>query len=135
MQSNRPYKKPFSGWHGKKENIHKREPVKFNEREIWWVAVGVNVGYEIDGKGEDFLRPTLILKKTSKENFIGIPITSNKKELPGYFIYQSKVIDGSIIFEQARVMSSRRLIDRMEIVSKNRFRNVMDAFLNYLNPR
>lgn len=37
-----------------------------NDGDIWWCAVGKNVGIEIDGKGRRFSRPVLIMKKLSK---------------------------------------------------------------------
>ena len=38
---------------------------RIHEGEIWWVRLGVNVGYEIDGKSSDFSRPVIIIKKSS----------------------------------------------------------------------
>ncbi len=51
-------KKDFEEWHNQKARIHesKKRP-GFHEREIWWCALGVNVGFEQDGGGKDFLRP------------------------------------------------------------------------------
>ncbi|MYE38514.1 MAG: type II toxin-antitoxin system PemK/MazF family toxin [Candidatus Spechtbacteria bacterium SB0662_bin_43] len=89
----------FSVWHRQKKTLQSRRSVIFKEREIWWCSVGINVGYEVDGKGQDFARPVLVLKKVSNENFIGLPITSVKKDLPGYFEYKDHYINGSFIFE------------------------------------
>ncbi len=58
--------KDFEAWHKKKVGIHKKpKTVFFHEREIWWCALGANVGNEQDGKGALFTRPVLILKKGS----------------------------------------------------------------------
>lgn len=54
----------FSAWLRVQQRLQHRSAVKFNEREVWWCAIGVNVGYEIDGKGKDFARPVLVLKKS-----------------------------------------------------------------------
>ena len=35
----------------------------FSEREVWFLKIGVNVGYEQDGNGKEYLRPAIILKK------------------------------------------------------------------------
>ena len=44
--------KDFDRWNKKKKALDaKAEPLYFHEGEIWWVHLGVNVGYEIDGKG------------------------------------------------------------------------------------
>ncbi|MBL0708471.1 MAG: hypothetical protein JJW00_05435, partial [Sulfurimonas sp.] len=45
----------FDIWSGKKQNIHKKEQfVQFKERDILFLSVGQNVGYEQYGKGEEF---------------------------------------------------------------------------------
>jgi len=38
----------------------------FLEGEVWWTALGVNIGHEIDGKNEFCERPVVILKKIDK---------------------------------------------------------------------
>ena len=55
-------RKDFSLWHTRKTFVHneKQRPF-FSEREVWFCAMGENVGYEQDGRGENFLRPVLIL--------------------------------------------------------------------------
>jgi mRNA interferase MazF len=71
----------ISGFSRKKESHYKVSPPPlFKERDIWWVSIGVNVGFEEDGKHEKFLRPVLILKKFNKELFLGIP-NSDKIQL------------------------------------------------------
>lgn len=56
-------KKYFWKWHTKKEQLDKTKgSALFHEREVWWCALGVNVGYEQDGGQEDFERPVVILK-------------------------------------------------------------------------
>ena len=62
-------KKEYGKWHKKKEVLNERQDIDtifFREKEVWWVALGVNIGFEQDGKGEEFRRPILILKKFKK---------------------------------------------------------------------
>ena len=76
------YKKDFDRWNKVKKNAHSSNTqTRFKEREIWWCRVGVNVGYEIDGKSESFMRPVLVLKKITADTFIGIPLTRKKKDV------------------------------------------------------
>ena len=35
--------------------------VSFKERDIFWVSIGQNIGYEQNGKSDIFSRPVLIL--------------------------------------------------------------------------
>ena len=74
-------KKDFDGWNEHKKIANNSEfSLYFYEREIWWCAVGVNIGFEQDGKGIKFARPVLVLKKYSKNVFVGVPLTTAKRE-------------------------------------------------------
>ena len=56
--------KNFDQWNELKKHInHRRSNFFVKERQIWYVHLGHNVGFEEDGKGGDFKRPVLILKK------------------------------------------------------------------------
>ena len=45
----------FSEWMTVKDEIHKSGFItKFSEGQIWWAALGKNVGVEINGKHENF---------------------------------------------------------------------------------
>ncbi|MEK7607883.1 MAG: hypothetical protein AAB484_03120 [Patescibacteria group bacterium] len=73
-------KKDYSKWHIEKSDIHelKNRPF-FHERDIWFTSIGANIGFEIDGKGEKFLRPVIIIKKFNNESFWGISMTKKEK--------------------------------------------------------
>lgn len=74
-------KKDFLHWHNKKENINEKDKrAYFHEREVWWCSIGANVGYEQDGKGNDFTRPVLIIKGFSKEVFFMCSAYYKRKE-------------------------------------------------------
>ena len=58
------YFKDFEEWNKIKKEIELSDYIPyFDIGEIWWCALGVNIGVEVDGKGNDYLRPVLILKK------------------------------------------------------------------------
>ena len=72
--------KDFWKWHGKKENIHDEgHRVFFHEREIWFCHLGANIGFEEDGKGENFGRPVVVFRKFNNEVFWGVPLTTRTK--------------------------------------------------------
>ncbi len=65
--------KDFDNWNEKKKAIEGRfSNIIFRERDIWWCSVGINVGNESCGKGKDFQRPVIILKKLNQNSFIGL---------------------------------------------------------------
>ena len=127
------YVKLFDDWNIEKQLIDNKQPLNFNAREVWWCSVGVNVGYEIDGKGNNFQRPMLVYRKVAVNQCLCFPITKNIKNLPGYFRFKGSVIDGSIIFEQIKTVDSKRMINRIEIIGEDEFRVIDNAFLEYLN--
>ncbi len=51
----------------------------FKEGQIWWCSLGQNIGSESFGKGENFRRPILIIKKLSADLCIALPLTSKEK--------------------------------------------------------
>jgi hypothetical protein len=75
--------KNFADWFRLKpvlDNAEDLNRVLFQEREVWNCHWGANIGFEIDGKNRDFLRPALVFKKLSHNTFIGIPLTSKKQK-------------------------------------------------------
>lgn len=71
----------FDTWNIEKKRISATEPnapVFINQREIWFVKMGKNIGFEEDGK-ENFLRPILVLKKVGNL-FFTAALTSRGKE-------------------------------------------------------
>lgn len=66
----------YDRWNEIKKDIAKKEQfLTFKVREIYWLNVGQNIGYEVFGKGSDFLRPVLVFRKFSKDSFLGVPLT------------------------------------------------------------
>ena len=54
--------KDFYAWNEKKICLDQSKKYRHpREQEIWWCSIGLNVGTEIYGKGEDFARPVLII--------------------------------------------------------------------------
>lgn len=73
--------KDFDNWNNKKKSLeNKSSSYLFKTGDIWWCSVGLNIGTESCGKGTDYQRPVLVLKKLSKENCIGIPLSTQKKD-------------------------------------------------------
>lgn len=121
--------KHFDEWNEIKKLRHSsgRIPV-IKDGEIWWCAMGENVGVEINGKNESFSRPVLVLKKLSRFGFMGIPLTSREHEGSWYvgFVFRDKKQTAALA--QARVMSVSRLYERMGVTTRGDFQKVKDGF-------
>lgn len=118
-------KKEFQKWHNKKSVIDQieRRPF-FHEGEIWWCTLGVNVGFEQDGGGEDYLRPVIIYKKFNNEVFWAIPLTHTDKKTKYYFqlTKEGDSPTSTAILSQIRLVDARRLSHKLELnVSKDDF--------------
>lgn len=103
-------KKNFQEWHTRKEFLHaeKQRPF-FHEGEVWFCSLGVNVGFEQDGRGEEFLRPIVVVKKFNQEVCWGIPITKSCKQGQHYFPFQLNEKLSTAILSQIRLIDGKRL--------------------------
>ena len=48
--------KDFDKWNIIKKQVNTKEVIRdlfFYEREVWWCSLGLNVGYEQDGKNDE----------------------------------------------------------------------------------
>ena len=95
----------------------------FHEREIWDCYLGENVGFEQDGKGDQFLRPVVILRKFNNEVLWAIPLTSAIKKSPYYFVisFGEDTKKSSVILSQTRLIDAKRLAYTIGEVSKEEF--------------
>jgi mRNA interferase MazF len=110
------HKKDFDLWNTEKKELDagvSNAGLYIHEREVWWAAIGVNIGTEMDGKNEQHERPVLVVRKLGKEQFLGIPLTSRVKE--GVFYIPIKYNDrvGTACISQVRVMSICRLLRKI----------------------
>ena len=118
-------------WIKLKEKLHGNasRPPLFKEGEIWWCYVGENVGAEVNGKGEQFTRPVLIFKKYDKFSFFAIPLTTKKKVGTWYcsFRYGGDLQNAQLA--QGRVVSYKRLKERIGKIDSSDFEKIKKAFL------
>ena len=121
----------YDNWNLKKQKINRKKSfLNPKIREIWWCTFGVNIGREIYGKGEDFLRPVLVINTEMDSMFIGIPLTS--KLYPDLHKKTIITADGKkhgILFYQIKSFDRRRLVKKMYIISKNKYKKIFKNFV------
>ncbi|HAH54299.1 MAG TPA: toxin-antitoxin system protein [Flavobacterium sp.] len=115
--------KDFDHWNEVKKRTEAQEKYPlFKEREIFNARIGENVGFEQCGKGDDFIRPVLILKKLTKEMFFGIPLSTAPKEGSFFFKFQFvELIESTALLAQMKLFSSKRLLNKMGMIDKENF--------------
>jgi mRNA interferase MazF len=104
-------KKDFAAWNSKKIIVNDAEPIPFfHERGIWFCFIGVNVGFEQDGQGNDFQRPVVIIKKFNNEICWAIPLSKTKKRGKYYFAFSfSHAVISVAIISQIKLIDAHRL--------------------------
>lgn len=135
MSDIQKYTKDFDGWIAKKKEYHYREalPPMFKERDIWWVSIGINVGFEEDGKHERYLRPVLVIRKFNRELFLGIPMSTKIKD-NRYYI-QVSVGDEivSALISQIRVFSAKRMQDKLAELDGGDFERIKNEVVKMIS--
>jgi len=127
--------KRYRAWHKLKRKIHDDPsvPAGYKEREVWWLCLGHNVGFEEDGKGDNFNRPVLIVKGFSKRLFWGIPLSTTGKRGP---YYHPLVINGTVsvaLLSQLRVFDTKRLINKTGMLGQKDFAEIKLKLIDYLS--
>jgi len=112
--------KDFDKWNDKKKETQKIDnTVLFYEREVWWCIVGTNVGVEIDGKHELFLRPVVIARKFNKFMALVVPTTTQDKDNKYYLKVSGE--DGktyNACLSQIKTISSKRLYRKIGTIKE-----------------
>lgn len=126
--------KQFNLWNKIKKDIDsKTDGPLFKEREIFYLNIGENVGYEENGKGEYFLRPVLIFKKFNAYIFLGIPLTSKIKNNKFYFEFSFlKKTKSFAILSQIKLFSYKRLERKIGVINKDDFQKLKKAFIEII---
>ena len=125
--------KDFPGWCHLKVQLHTQHHAPtFQEREIWWCCIGVNVGHEADGKNEYYNRPVLVLRKFNKRLLWGLPLSTKIKDTPHYHRIHFNGKQQSIMLTHLRLYDSQRLTDKMGKLSGKQFEDVQAATIRQL---
>ncbi len=120
--------KDFDVWNNLKKQIDCKQGILyFKEGEIWWIHAGLNIGFEINGKGKEFMRPILIVRKYNKYSFLAIPLSTskitNQYKVPVGLIDDKEAV---AVLSQIKNVDSRRLINKIGSLEKNLFKIVKE---------
>ncbi len=120
--------KNFQHWHDHKSMLHHEgEPPLFKQREIWWCSIGLNVGYESDGKSQYYTRPVLIIRKFNRRTFLGVPLTTQMKDHPFYHRIHLQGREQCVMLSQLRMWDGKRLRSRLGSLPKDQFQEIRET--------
>jgi mRNA-degrading endonuclease toxin of MazEF toxin-antitoxin module len=124
----------FDKWNELKKKLHFRnEEILFHEREIWWCSIGVNIGFEENGKNKLFERPVLVVKRFNRYVLWVLPLSRSKKSGGYYYrIAQGSEHDSVVILSQLRLISSKRLLRKMRMIKKPEFIEITEKVKKFL---
>ncbi len=123
--------KDFDIWNEVKketEKIQKSPMIK--KGEICWCRFGINIGNETIGKGKEFSRPVLILKKFSSDTFWGIPLTSKRKDGSWYYFLEKQ--NRTLILNQIRTFDRKRLQSKITQLPSKQLEIVLEKIIDLL---
>lgn len=122
----------FLEWIKLKSKLNDKEhiPPLFKEGEIWWCHFGENIGTEMNGKGDSFTRPVIIIKKYDRYSFLAAPLTSQGKEGTWYFTFIHNHKNQTAVLSQVRVINYKRLKELVGKVDSTDYNNIKKAFLD-----
>jgi hypothetical protein len=125
--------KDFAGWHIRKLAINSAATTQFfREREIWWTAVGYNVGIEEDGKGAKYSRPVLVLRKLGRRHFYGLPLSTTKAKGTYYFPITTLGVHDNILLAHMREFDARRLANKIGSIDQPTYDLIIEAFIRII---
>jgi mRNA interferase MazF len=115
-------KKDFDNWNSKKKKVEMESARFYTVREIWWCNLGVNIGTELDGKGENYLRPCVIARSFGPSACMVVPLTTSNREhilrIPVGLV-QGEEAKANI--SQIRILDTRRLAEKVGFMDKEMF--------------
>ena len=111
----------------------KKQKLHFKEGEIWFADFSGAVGCEQRGKGQNNLRPVVVLNKYNGELFWGIPCTTSQKNNKYYLeIGSINNRKNSVILSQNRVFDVSRLKYRLGRISDENRKNIIKSLQKIL---
>jgi len=124
-------RKNFLEWNELKHGIDADGNIPtFQEREIWWCRIGLNIGHEMDGKGAQYSRPVLVVRKFNERIFFGVPMTTKIKDSPYYHRITFRGKEQCAILSQLRLWEARRFTSKMGKLSPSHFKILIEEIKN-----
>ncbi len=125
-------------WISKKLLVNdKIRNIQIREGEIYWCTLGQNIGDEENGKGGDFRRPVLVIKKFNNNLCWALPLSSKlKPNNKYYFNINFDSYERSLLLSQLRTVDTKRFGGEMGSISATLLAEIKSVIVEILmyNP-
>jgi mRNA interferase MazF len=132
------YFKDFENWNILKKKIDKNKNncPDFSEGQVWWIYAGINIGYEIDGKGNLFLRPVLIIRRYNSFMFLGVYLSTKIKDVWYHQPISVRNKISAAVISQLKTFSYERLHHKIFEISEDELEEVKKKIIDSIknNP-
>lgn len=130
------YQRDFDLWNAEKKRLDKIKPRDQHfpqEQWVWMLSLGVNIGFEQDGVGEQFSRPVVVVKKFNNQMYWVVPLTSKQKNLDFYYNYSDSHGNAvAAIASQLRLVSAKRFQREMYKMDSGNFVSLLILLKSFL---
>lgn len=128
--------KDFDIWNvTKKTTDAAAERPSYHAREIWWCALGTNIGSEQDGTGKNFDRPVVVVRGFNREVCFVVALMGRKRTSPYHFpVGLVDDREASAILSQVRLLDTKRLVRKIRMLDANVFEDLTARLKNTLFP-
>jgi len=116
--------KNYSVWTPIKKDINNSDlrSMGCKEREIWICNLGENIGFEEDGKGNEFTRPVLVLKVFNKYFCHVVPLSTTDKRGKFYYPFDGRTGKTSVaLLSQSRPIDTARLYRKVGFMEEKEY--------------
>jgi mRNA-degrading endonuclease toxin of MazEF toxin-antitoxin module len=101
----------------------------FKEGEVWWANLGQNIGDEENGKGVNYMRPAIVIKKYNRNLCLIVPTSSQIKENKYYFKIKYNGQYYSALVSQLRTVDSKRFRKKIAELPKKELADLKQYIL------
>lgn len=123
-------------WNAIKKSIDTQKIIKkAQNKRIFWVCIGQNVGSEVFGKSGIFTRPVLVVNVFFNGTFLGVPLSSKAQNKKGKFYH--KFIDSKgkmqvALLGQIRIFDTKRIETYIGKIDDENFKHIKEKIKNHI---
>ena len=123
-------------WNAIKKSIDTQKIIKkAQNKRIFWVCIGQNVGSEVFGKSGIFTRPVLVVNVFFNGTFLGVPLSSKAQNKKGKFYH--KFIDSKgkmqvALLGQIRIFDTKRIETYIGKIDDENFKQIKEKIKNHI---